>query len=87
MIGSTRDYLAQPSKAAATAAGEASWSNATHLVITDEANPRMGKLLRGSDVGIPLAEGANAYDDSDPYMVASDAGPCCCGSDPCSIVL
>lgn len=70
-----KDYLAQPSKGAAMAAGEANWSNATHLVIVDEDHPRMGKLLRGSDMGVELAEGAKAYDDSDPYMVASENGP------------
>ncbi|WP_208975021.1 molybdopterin dinucleotide binding domain-containing protein [Pseudovibrio exalbescens] len=77
-----KTYLAQPSKAAATAAGEASWTNATHLVIVDENHPRMGKLLRGSDVGMKLAEGAKPYDDSDPYMVASDKGPVPVGDGP-----
>nr|WP_319251623.1 molybdopterin-dependent oxidoreductase [uncultured Celeribacter sp.] len=67
------DYLAQPSKAAADATGEPSWTNATHLVIVADDHPRYGKLLRGSDMGLAI-KGA-PYSDSDPYMVASDAGP------------
>ncbi len=43
-------YLAQPSPAAAKAAGEANWTNATHLVIVDETHPRAGRFLRGSDL-------------------------------------
>ncbi|GAA6200507.1 molybdopterin dinucleotide binding domain-containing protein [Aquicoccus sp. SU-CL01552] len=65
-------YLANPSKAAADAAGEASWSNATHLVITDPDHPRHGHCLRGSDLGLPI-EG-EAYSGADPFMVASPAG-------------
>ncbi|WP_138468832.1 molybdopterin dinucleotide binding domain-containing protein [Poseidonocella sp. HB161398] len=62
-------YLAQPSAGAAAAAGEASWTNATHLVIAEEAHPRFGRMLRGSDMGLaPGAEG-------DPFMVAAPAGP------------
>ncbi|WP_319530238.1 molybdopterin-dependent oxidoreductase [uncultured Cohaesibacter sp.] len=71
-------YLAQPSKEAADAAGEANWTNATHLVITDEGHPRMGKLLRASDMGLEF-EG-DAYSDADAYMVASDTGPMPVGS-------
>lgn len=73
-------YLAQPSKAAAEAAGEASFSNATHLVIVEEGHPRQGRFLRGSDLGLAI-EG-EAYSDADPYMVASDTGPVPAGADP-----
>ena len=66
-------YLANPSKAAADAAGEASWSNATHLVITDPDHPRHGHCLRGSDIGLGIEGGA--YSDADPFMVSSAAGP------------
>ncbi|MFC2968530.1 molybdopterin dinucleotide binding domain-containing protein [Acidimangrovimonas pyrenivorans] len=66
-------YLAQPSAAAAKAAGEANWSNATHLVIVEPDHPRYGHCLRGSDIGLESA--GEAHSDADPYMVASDAGP------------
>ena len=49
-------FLAQPSLAAAKAAGEVAWSNATHLVIADPAHARFGRFLRGSDVGAAVAE-------------------------------
>ncbi|WP_116133795.1 molybdopterin dinucleotide binding domain-containing protein [Tropicimonas sp. IMCC34043] len=73
-------YLAQPSQAAADAAGEASWSNATHLVIADQSHPRMGKFLRGSDLGAEIA--GDPYSDADPFMVASDAGPVAAADTP-----
>ncbi|MDK3019796.1 molybdopterin dinucleotide binding domain-containing protein [Pseudodonghicola flavimaris] len=66
-------YLAQPTKAAADAAGEPSYSNATHLVIMEDGHPRYGRFLRGSDMG--LAIGGEAYSDADPFMVAAEAGP------------
>lgn len=49
-------FLAQPGPAAMTAAGEAWWSNATHLLISDPAHPRYGSFLRGVDLGWPLPE-------------------------------
>lgn len=66
------DYLAQPSKAAAEAAGEANWTNATHLVIVDPDHPRSGHFLRGSDLGLEIA--GDRYSDADPHMVASQSG-------------
>lgn len=71
-------YLAQPSQVAADAAGELSWTNATHLVIVDEAHPRMGRFLRGSDIGLDI--GGEAYSEADPFLVASDAGPVAAGA-------
>lgn len=47
-------FLAQPGPAAMTAAGEASWSNATHLLINDPKHPRYGQFLRGADMGWPM---------------------------------
>lgn len=44
-------YLAQPGPAAQAAAGEPSWSNATHLVISTDTHPQAGRFLRGSDIG------------------------------------
>jgi len=49
-------FLAQPGPAAMEAAGEASWSNATHLLINDPDHPRHGRFLRGADLGWPLPE-------------------------------
>ncbi|MBS0508289.1 MAG: tetrathionate reductase subunit TtrA [Proteobacteria bacterium] len=49
-------FLTQPGPAAMAAAGEASWSNATHLLINDEKHPRHGQFLRGADIGLPLPE-------------------------------
>ncbi len=50
------NFLAQPGPQAAQAAGEAQWSNATHLVIVDENHPRKGHFLRASDLGWPVTE-------------------------------
>ncbi|OZC34770.1 tetrathionate reductase subunit A [Marinobacter vinifirmus] len=49
--GYAKDYLAIPGNAAAKAAGEKGHSNATHLVIDDDAHPRAGYFLRMSDIG------------------------------------
>ncbi len=45
--------LSQPGPAAMNAAGEFSWTNATHLVIADADHPRFGTCLRGTDLGWP----------------------------------
>ena len=45
--------LSQPGPAAMAAAGEASWTNATHLIIADPEHPRFGTCLRGADMGWP----------------------------------
>ncbi|KEO50818.1 molybdopterin dinucleotide binding domain-containing protein [Thioclava pacifica] len=66
-------YLSQPGAEAAKAAGEANWSNATHLVIVEAGHKRYGHCLRGSDMGLEIA--GEAYSEADPYMIASDAGP------------
>lgn len=58
-------YLAQPGPAAMGAAGEPSWSNATHLVISELDHPEEGRFLRGKDLG--WVEGA------DDFVVASAA--------------
>lgn len=51
-------FLAQPSGAAAQTAGEASWSNATHLVIDDPEHPKGGSFLRQGMVTADLEEDA-----------------------------
>mgnify|MGYP000947955182 CR=1 FL=1 len=65
-------FLSQPNLAAAKAAGEAAWSNATHLVIVEPGHPRNGFFLRGSDLGQPVAE-ADRYKDADPFIVIDAA--------------
>jgi len=67
-----RHYLVQPNLKAAEAAGEASWSNATHLVIVQPGHPRDGRYLRGSDLGMVFTEEAR-YKDKDPYVVFDPA--------------
>lgn len=47
-------FLSQPGPMAMAAAGEASWSNATHLLINDRKHPRYGQFLRGADMGWPM---------------------------------
>ncbi|WP_313295717.1 tetrathionate reductase subunit A [Diaphorobacter sp.] len=47
-------FLAQPGPAAMAAAGESSWSNATHLLVNDPKHPRFGQFLRGADMGWPM---------------------------------
>jgi tetrathionate reductase subunit A len=61
------DLLSCPSAAAAAAAGETSFTNATHLVIAEPGHVREGCFLRASD----LAPGDPAlrYTDKDPFVV------------------
>lgn len=66
-------YLANPNFAAAEAAGEPSFTNASWLVITEKGHPREGRFLRGSDMGLPIAE-ADKYQDADPYFVLDPDG-------------
>lgn len=45
-------FLRQPNAAAATAAGEVSWSNASHLVVVQDGHPNNGRFLRASDLNL-----------------------------------
>lgn len=56
-------FLAIPGKKAAEAAGEPSWSNATHLVVVSEDHPRQGRFLRGTDLGLDDQEHFMAIDE------------------------
>lgn len=47
-------FLSQPGPVAMAAAGEASWSNASHLLVNDPKHPRYGHFLRGADLGWPM---------------------------------
>lgn len=63
--------LSQPGPAAMAAAGEASWTNATHLVVADTEHPRFGTFLRGADMGWPSAA---TSDTPDVYVVQMPDG-------------
>ncbi len=63
-------FLRQPGPAAARKAGEASWSNATHLVITQQGHPRFGQFLRASDLSGEKVKGKGKQA---PVMVIDSA--------------
>ncbi|KGD92261.1 tetrathionate reductase subunit A [Achromobacter sp. RTa] len=65
--------LSQPGPAAMKAAGEASWTNATHLVVAEAGHPRQGSLLRGADLGWPRpADAGEKWEDV--YVVRLEDG-------------
>ena len=66
-------FLANPNAAVAAAKGEPSFSNASHLVVVEPKHPREARMLRGSDLGLALAE-ADRYKEADPYVVLNEAG-------------
>jgi len=70
-------FLAQPSPKAAKAAGELSWSNATHLVIDDPERPDAGRFVRygqiNPDAPDELKQSALAFDAASGEIVAADA--------------
>ncbi len=64
------DYLSYANKAAAKAAGETTWSNATHLVKTEKDGA--GDLLRAADIG---------QGDKDSFVVVHNGKPAAVKSD------
>ncbi|RRD58096.1 tetrathionate reductase subunit TtrA [Comamonadaceae bacterium OH2545_COT-014] len=66
-------YLSWPNLAAAEAAGEPSFTNASWLVITEPGHPRQGRFLRGTDLGLELPE-EERYKAKDPYFVLGPDG-------------
>ncbi|WP_407279360.1 molybdopterin dinucleotide binding domain-containing protein [Aromatoleum evansii] len=66
-------YLAYPNLAAAEAAGEPSFTNASWLVVTEKGHPREGRFLRGSDIGMTVTE-EEKYKEADPYLVLGADG-------------
>lgn len=66
-------YLANPNLAVAEQLGEPSFSSATWLVVTETGHPRQGRFLRGSDIGLPVAE-EDRYKESDPYLILGADG-------------
>lgn len=67
------NFLAQPSPAAMAKAGEASWSNATHLLIADEVHPRFGSFVRAEELGLPFEQPEPAKGEAlEPVYVVQD---------------
>jgi tetrathionate reductase subunit A len=65
--------LSQPGPAAMQAAGEAAWTNATHLVVAEEGHSRQGSFLRGADLGWPRpADAGDKWEDV--YVVRLEDG-------------
>ncbi len=69
-------FLAQPSPKAAKAAGEVSWSNATHLVIDDDRHADAGRFVRYGQINAnapaALKDSALAVDAASNTIVAAD---------------
>ncbi len=63
-------YLMNANKAAASAAGETTWSNATHLVKIEKDGP--GALLRASDIGLGDEHTFVVVKDGNPVAVRAD---------------
>jgi len=68
-----KKFLTQPGPAAMAAAGEASWSNATHLLINDPEHPRYGQFLRGADLGMPMPEPIDAKTPAEDVFIVQNA--------------
>ncbi|MEZ9354520.1 tetrathionate reductase subunit A [Vibrio splendidus] len=60
------DFLSRPSAQAMQKAGTTHWCNASHLVISDEAHPQNGRMLRASDMG--LLETGEPMSDDDGFI-------------------
>jgi len=65
--------LEQPGLPAMRAAGQSSWTNATHLLINDPEHPRYGSFLRGSDLGWPVQQDEND-EELDVFVVVGKDG-------------
>lgn len=63
--------LQQPGPQAMEHAGEASWTNASHLLISDPEHPRFGAFVRGADLGWAHV---GEPDDPDVFVVQNQAG-------------
>jgi tetrathionate reductase subunit A len=68
-----RAFLANPNPKVARAAGEPSFSNATHLVVVEPGHPREGRMLRASDIGAAIPEDQR-YKDADAFVCIDSAG-------------
>lgn len=67
-------HLSQPGPAAMAAAGEAAWTNATHLLVADPAHPRYGQFLRAADLGWGAAELGAEADPAEVFVAQSTGG-------------
>lgn len=66
-----KEYLSCANPEYAESIGYPSYTSASWLVIREEGHPRFGKYLRGSDVGVVIAE-EERYGDNDPYIVLNE---------------
>ncbi|MBW3695407.1 tetrathionate reductase subunit TtrA [Vibrio sp. T187] len=68
-----QNFLAQPSAKAMEKAGTAHWCNATHLVISDEQNTSNGRMLRASDIGLPVSGKVTAQSSAEqnPFIIVN----------------
>ncbi len=67
------EFLACPNMDASKAAGYASFTNATSLVVVDEAHPRYGQLLRAEEAGLETPEPDPEAKAQPVYYVTVDA--------------
>ncbi len=67
-------YLENPSKAAADADGDPTWTNSTYLVIVEDGHERQGRFVRASDVGLGEDEFVVISEGQLSTHVAADAG-------------
>ena len=66
------DFLNKPNAGAAKTAGEVSWSNATHLVVTEPGSPLAGTLLRADALALGGKESLVVIDQASRLPVAHD---------------
>jgi tetrathionate reductase subunit A len=66
-------YLALPNYQAALEAGFASYTNATHLVISDPAHPNYRKLLRADEAGVQAPAPKDPAKPEDAFVVIDKA--------------
>ena len=67
------EALSFPTQEAALAGGYGAFSNASYLVITDEANENYRKLLRPEDIGMETPPPADEEDDTEYFVVIDKA--------------
>ncbi len=66
-------FLSWPNAALARQNGEPSFANAAHLVIVEPGHPRERRMLRASDLGVPMSE-EQRYKESDSFVCLDAAG-------------
>ncbi len=64
-----KGYLQIPGPKSGKANNESLWTNATHLIISDENHPRFGLFLRASDLNLSFAPDKKPHGKNDSYFV------------------